>query len=279
MSTLRFTITDEILDRIVYGMENQVEKLLLNPHNGMLVSEETNDDTTLIPMPTWRPVDGFRLMDMFVGSLPPSNFSRILRNALGSKSGVFRRFKDILAERPEMNNHWRRFKQREMRKTAIAWLNRWSDALVLENLHPAATEDWEDITAMDFIVRKASEDDINILANWQVSSAAEISRENSVVAVTPAGELVGFSSIYLETRNNLPVLNIRCPYVLPDYRGLGIGKLLADQCVSDAITLGAVELIICIPDTGRLLHPWLERNGFQQEIVTWKKKLTPAEKS
>ncbi len=279
MNSLRLTITDEILDRIVYGMENQVEKLFLNPHNGMLVSEEIDDDTTLIPMPAWGPVDGFRLMDMFVGSLPPSSFSRMLRNVLGSRSGVFRRFKNILAERPEMNNHWRRFKQREMRRIAIVWLNRWSDALVLENLHPAAPEDWEDVTAMDFTIRKASEDDIDIITNWQVSSAAEISRENSIVAMIPAGELVGFSSIYLETRNNLPVVNIRCPYVLPDYRGLGIGRLLVDRCVSDAVALGAVELIISIPDTGRLLHPWLERNGFQQKTVTWKKDLTPAEKS
>ena len=283
MEEHRLEVTNEILDRVVYGMENQIDLLFLDPVDGTLKSKNGND-SRLVPLPPWGPADGYRLMDKFAGTLPRTNFVNQLQSILTSESGVFRRFKDTLAEKPEMEKLWRRFKMREMRKTALAWLSRWSEALALEGIGPEP-EDWDEIALTDFTVREACGRDMAAVLNCDKAAQierrsydvqrergeAEIIPEETFVAIAPSGELVGFAWLRLEDREGLRVGRLLQLYVLPDFRGLGIGKILGDKSFSEAVSQGAGRLSVCIPRSSRLVHSWLERNGFQQEVVTWEK--------
>ncbi len=111
-------ITEEILNRVIYGMENQKVRLCLDPSDGQL-KEKSQDNSDLISLPNWGPRDGYALMEAFTATLPPSALRGELEEVLSSGSGVFRRFKSVLKTYPAEERLWFRFKQREMRQTAV----------------------------------------------------------------------------------------------------------------------------------------------------------------
>ena len=88
MGAPRLQVTDEILDRVVFGMENQRERLALDPLDGMLKGEE-GGGAYLVPLPPWGPSEGYRLMDRFVGTLPNTVFAGRLRDILKGSSAYF----------------------------------------------------------------------------------------------------------------------------------------------------------------------------------------------
>ena len=258
MGAPRLRLTDEILERVIFGMENQRERLSLDPSDGMLKGEH-DGGADMVPLPPWRPADGYRLMDRFVGTLPNAVFAHRLRDILNGSSGVFRRFKDALAERPEIQSLWRRFKMREMRRSALSWLSRWADALDLANLGPEP-EDWEDLPISEFSVRPA---------RVETGVAASKNAGASVlVAETPAGEVAGFSRIVLTEGMAGRLEQV---YVLPEFRGLGVGGLLAEHGFNYARDMGAERLTITIGSSGSMLEGWLEREGFTIVAREWVK--------
>lgn len=273
MGAPRLRLTDEILERVIFGMENQRERLSLDPSDGMLKGEH-DGGADMVPLPPWRPADGYRLMDRFVGTLPNAVFAHRLRDILNGSSGVFRRFKDALAERPEIQSLWRRFKMREMRRSALSWLSRWADALDLANLGPEP-EDWEDLPISEFSVRPAAEAErvligtLDAAARVETGVAASKNAGASVlVAETPAGEVAGFSRIVLTEGMAGRLEQV---YVLPEFRGLGVGGLLAEHGFNYARDMGAERLIITIGSSGSMLEGWLEREGFTIVAREWVK--------
>lgn len=273
MGAPRLRLTDEILERVIFGMENQRERLSLDPSDGMLKGEH-DGGADMVPLPPWRPADGYRLMDRFVGTLPNAVFAHRLRDILNGSSGVFRQFKDALAERPEIQSLWRRFKMREMRRSALSWLSRWADALDLANLGPEP-EDWEDLPISEFSVRPAAEAErvligtLDAAARVETGVAASKNTGASVlVAETPAGEVAGFSRIVLTEGMAGRLEQV---YVLPEFRGLGVGGLLAEHGFNYARDMGAERLIITIGSSGSMLEGWLEREGFTIVAREWVK--------
>ena len=213
-------------------------------------------------------------MDRFVGTLPNAVFAHRLRDILNGSSGVFRRFKDALAERPEIQSLWRRFKMREMRRSALSWLSRWADALDLANLGPEP-EDWEDLPISEFSVRPAAEAErvligtLDAAARVETGVAASKNAGASVlVAETPAGEVAGFSRIVLTEGMAGRLEQV---YVLPEFRGLGVGGLLAEHGFNYARDMGAERLTITIGSSGSMLEGWLEREGFTIVAREWVK--------
>ena len=287
----RLEVTEEILERVVYGMENQKDRLFLDLSDGNLRLEQEIDGTS-IPIPPWGPTEGYRLMDGFAGTLPDTVFKERLLDILHSGTGVFRHFKDALKQRPELEGLWRCHKKREMRKTALSWLSRWSEALALEDLGPEP-EDWEDLALADFVLREAGSGDWEFIRDWdQVAVTedypeispdercsamaserrdAELEDGDVIVAESPSGEIVGFSWIIIEGESGRLNGRLIQVYVRPEFRGLGIGRMLAGKSLERASDKGATILSVRTGASGKLLNPYFERIGFAPVMTWWRK--------
>jgi len=285
MNKLRLHVTEEILERVVFGMENQKDRLFLDPSDGLLRPEK-DDDGSLIPLPDWGPTDGYRLMDGFTGSLPDTAFRERLVDILHSGSGVFRNFKDALKERPELEGLWRRYKKREMRKTALSWLSRWSEALALEALGPEP-EDWDQLSSVEFIIREIREEERVQIQSWNKLAEAEnfpgisydawsVADSGSgfiSVAEGPSGEIVGFSWLYMNYDSGRPEGRLIQVYVIPELRGLGIGRMLIAASMEQAVDKGAGVFTLRTGVSGKILEKYFESEDFTPVMTVWRKNL------
>ena len=292
MKPTRLEVTEDMLDRVVYGMENQKDQLYLDPSDGAL-STDTDGSDSLIPMPPWGPSEGYRLMDQFAGTLPKSILRSQLLEILHSGTGVFRRYKDALKDRPEIEGLWLRYKKREMRKTALSWLSRWSEALYLESLGPEP-EDWDDLPSVEFSFRNAEPEELDAIIAWDreaiieeyagflpAAREAELSRVRGniglhagdvVAAESPSGDIVGFAWIVMDADLDRPEAHLLQLFVLPEFRGLGIGKSLAEAAFDKAMEGGAGALNIRVGrSTKDVLGDYLEDHGFKPIMTLWRK--------
>lgn len=275
MAGVRYELTEGILDRVVYGMENQRENLRLDPTTGALKTKKAGDEN-LIPLPPWGPNEGYRLREQFAAALPNQAVSKKLQEILASGSGVFRRFKSTLAERPELKRIWENYKTREMRKIAVSWLNRWYDSQTLEELDEESEEfeEWDDIPLSNFAVRNARQtdmDELRILSQNVAEGEEQCNRniENILVAEAPERKLTGFSRLLKDSSEKAEA--VFSVYVKPEYRGLGIERMLAERSLGIAKAHSIEKLSINIPSTQTALNSWLEHNGFSPVFTAWVK--------
>ena len=94
MAKVRLEVTEEILDRVIFGMENQVEILYLDISEGILKSNG-DDETQLIPLPPWGPTEGYRLMDSFSASISGLMAAQQIQDILSSGSKVVQAFQKL----------------------------------------------------------------------------------------------------------------------------------------------------------------------------------------
>ena len=161
-----FSLTTELIEQIIFAMEDQENRYCIHRSSGQLLSEqsigegsdaeETADESEdpYVPIPEWRPVDGFLLMERFVARLRNALLRDQLKDALTSGRGVFRKFKDILKTRPEMERLWFAFKDRELRKVVWRWYNDNRELAGLERLkeEPEEQDGLEDLLGIDFAI-------------------------------------------------------------------------------------------------------------------------------
>ncbi len=110
-------LTSELIDQIIYAMENQRENAVFNPQEGIVSLEEGEG---CIELPPWRSSDGFNLMTRFATRV----HSAKLKEALGGGHGVFRAFKNVLDQDPVLKQKWLSFKRHEMEKVVTSWWRR-----------------------------------------------------------------------------------------------------------------------------------------------------------
>ncbi|RKX94671.1 MAG: hypothetical protein DRZ90_11535 [Spirochaetes bacterium] len=278
MNKVKLNVTEEMLERVVFGMENQKDCLMLDPENGQLRPEKENDGS-FIPLPAWGPTDGYRLMDGFASSLPDIIFRKRLLDILHSGTGVFRNFKDALKGRPELEGLWRRYKKKEMRRTALSWLSRWSEALALEALGPEP-EDWEQLSPAEFVIRKIRKDEWPQILDWnkiaEVENSSDLTPGESgevLVAEGPSGEIVGYSRMILDSESGCLEGRLDQVFVLPELRGLGIGRMLTEASLKQAEEKGAAALTVKTGVSSRIMEKYLENSGFTPVTTLWRKKL------
>ena len=278
MNKVKLDVTEDMLERVVFGMENQKDRLMLDPEDGQLRPEKENDGS-FIPLPSWGPTDGYRLMNGFASSLPDMIFRKRLLDILHSGTGVFRNFKDALKGRPELEGLWRRYKKREMRRTALSWLSRWSEALALEALGPEP-EDWEQLSSAEFVIREIRKEEWPQILDWNKLTEAENHSELTpgepgevLVAEGPSGEIVGYSRMILDLEPGCLEGRLDQVYVLPELRGLGIGRMLTEASLKQAEEKGADALTVKTGVSSRIMEKYLENFGFTPVTILWRKKL------
>lgn len=255
---MEFELTSELISEIVFSMENQKELFLLDSAGPVLVKScdvPNSDPDRFYSLPVWDSLCGFRLMENFVLSVKNAVIQEKLRAVLKSGHGVFRNFKNVLKEYPEAERLWFSFKEHEMNQVILDWYNSLREIWGLEQLG-AEPEEFEDLVFDDFCFRTAGETDLNTareqelvvfdemkntfepelaaflaLLNGQQKKLADFSRQTALVCETASGDFAGFASFapcFGLSENSVLLCSL---FVLPRYRGLGLGKELLQQCL------------------------------------------------
>jgi GNAT superfamily N-acetyltransferase len=245
----------ELLNQVVFGMENQAGDYVLDLDEGEVIpaSPGVTDahEERYLRLPEWRSVDGYNLMEKFVLTLRNPIYRERLRSILASGRGVFRQFKNAVGEREDIRRLWLSFKQREMRVVVADWLNEVRELRGLSRLELSEDEETDPLIATDFVLRDddgsfsmriAELDRVAFRENHPDKSPATLEllyrcrtagwphpqdRESrSVLAETPSGEVVGFLWSVTLRHEDAAVSVVRQIYVDPEFRGLGLAATL-----------------------------------------------------
>jgi GNAT superfamily N-acetyltransferase len=239
---MRFELTGVLIDSILFSMEDQNGKFLVDTRAGVVVerAELPSDvEDRCIPLPEWDSSDGYRLMERFAAGFKNSLVQNELNAALDRGKGVFRAFKDVLAAHPEVEQRWFSFKEREMKRAIIRWYNALREAWGLDRIG-MEPEETGDLVLEDFQFREAREEDL--------PKAAELHRyclkegaggtwifpgSAALVAETGGGEFAAYAAVLREGET----LRIAALEVRPEYRGLGLGEALLDKFCGETLPL------------------------------------------
>ncbi|MDR2897177.1 MAG: GNAT family N-acetyltransferase [Spirochaetaceae bacterium] len=233
-------------------------------------SVDSIDSERYYPLPVWDSVRGYTLMEQFTAILHNPLAREELRSALASGKGVFRQFKNILKTYPEVERLWFSFKENQMRHTIIRWYNSLRDLWGLEHIGDEP-EETEDIVHDDFIFReygKDGDDSAEIREKrdtayaviegeiqaaytgdlgaafaglWKVlrgipggtpcGSGTKCGAEHSLVVETNSGDFAGSVTACAFPEETSDTALVTAFFVLPLYRGLGLGRELLDMLI------------------------------------------------
>ncbi|NBF39850.1 MAG: GNAT family N-acetyltransferase [Spirochaetes bacterium] len=307
---MQFELTPELADRIIFAMEDQNEDFILDTETGDLLSveemeeleEEAEDDPDrFVSLPDWTPAHGFRLMERFAEELRNPVYQEKLREALSGGRGVFRRFKDTVKEREELERRWHHFKEQAMQEVVTDWYNDLRETWGLERV-AVETAETEDLVLSDFTIRRVGEGDHGLLE--EVLRAAEEQRREpgrgargdaapgpadapvaaappalAFVAEAPDGEIAGVAAgaagadalaaadaadaAATAARAQGGSLRIDTLYVRPTFRGLGLGRLLLERIVEGARKEGWAGVSMELSGRGLVLDETAAAMGFR----------------
>ena len=309
-------MTQELIDQIIFGMENQIAYYYLDIEQGKVVEEskldeaQRSEESRSVLIPRWSSADGFQLMERFVDSLRNPVFRERLREALASRKGVFRNFKNILKEREDIQRLWFQFKEREMRTKVLEWYEQVCDALGFQKLGPER-EETEDLVLTDFIIGPGTPEQLELLEDYDLKAFRESCGDNPqelthllflarralvskdadklVVfqAVSPEGETAGIiwgvdawlsrqAAKYFDEDPGVSFLMQF--YVEPEYRGLGLARLLLDTYIREAYKREMKRIILDLwgdaQSMGRVLDEYnfkLYRSSYSLDLDAWGK--------
>jgi len=280
----QFKLTPELVDQIIFAMENQNETFLLDTA-ALLIVPETGAVLTsdLIPLPSWKPSDGYQLMDSFTGILKNPIYRERLRTILNTGRGVFRGFKNVIKERPDLEKAWFAHKDREMKRRVRLWYAELCDYWGVESLGEEP-EEIEDLFLDDFSITdipteseelsragKAMLDEIyrtcspslkDLLVREGIWSSG--APDFAAGAFSPDGSSCGFITLRLEQHKNDLYALLDCLYILPEFRGAGIASGLLDYISNFCFGKKVRSLLVQLPPEAEILGENLSRRGFRK---------------
>ena len=306
-----FRLTRELIDQIVFGMENQDRDYVLDTQESAVVPADQASPEEMgeryLELPEWRSVDGYNLMEQFVATLHNPIYRERLRSILASGRGVFRQFKDTVRERHEIERLWFTFKERRMREIVTDWYNDLREREGLERLEATTTEtETDQLVETDFVFRPALPEELNELRELDREVFSEIfpdADEETVsvyyehhragvpelggrasrvsVAETPAGDFAGFLWSVTRSFGEVAVAFIEQLYVVPEFRGLGIARELFTRFCHGAHEERISEVHLSLEGSALDLEPnflgyGLSRRGstVKVDVEQWHRSLT-----
>jgi GNAT superfamily N-acetyltransferase len=280
------SLTPELIDLIIFSMENQNEGYYLDTELGELVPETGVPDTgdpRFQAIPEWNSAKGFQLMERFVDSMRNPLWRKKLHEALQGGKGVFRRFKNVLKEKSEIERQWFSFKERELRKTVYLWYNDLAEIRGWALMGPEPDETG-DLVLSDFLIAKgeppaeldeldqsafceAFDEHRQELADYLYSERKELRefrRDDSLFrAESPDGELAGFLwSREGENEAGAAFAEILQLYVVPEYRNLGLGWSLLERYCDHRFAEEGGVVYIALAKRSERLEGKLRQFGF-----------------
>lgn len=286
-------LSDEVVDQIVFGMEDQEHTYYFDRQKQLVIKTTDLPEESLqesgrryVPLPEWRPVDGFYMMEQFIGSLKNPIYREELRDALKGGRGVFRRFKDFLKRHDPLERLWFNFKEGEMRRIVRRWYGKIIDAEEMEKLGEEP-EETEQLLLSDLVIDEREEspekrdEKIEKAMSESLYDVSEELRElvleehlavcgdeesTTVEALDAAAEVVGTAGGELFSAGGGDVFKLIYLYVEPLYRGMGLSRLLLDRMTEIAKRRGAKELVVDIPSGSSFLERELFERGYSEYL-------------
>lgn len=283
-----FELTQEMVEKIAFAMEDQAERFAIDVTTGELAPLEAagkgGDEQRFVPLPRWGPAEGFHLMQSFVSTLRNPVYRDLLSQALGAGKGVFRQFKDTLKRNREVERLWFHYKDRRMRSVIVAWYNASREARGLEKLAPEP-EDTEELVASDFsiswgarghaeeVLRLDREVFLELNARDDPAAVEQRYRERRaglpapedpssvlLVAETPTGELVGFAWGIIQGED----VHLAQLMVVRELRGIGLGEALLRRFLADLRARGVRTLTTELEGKSLRFSQFFQSLGFRQ---------------
>jgi ribosomal protein S18 acetylase RimI-like enzyme len=255
-----FELDNALTDEILFCMENQDGEFLLDTKKGAVVDihnheyddePDFNDDKRFISLPQWNSNDGYRLMEKFTANLKNPVIRQELSEALNRNKGVFRSFRNVLAQYPETEKMWFHYKEQKMKDEVAAWYNSLREEWGLEPIG-VEPEDSSSLVLEDFVLREGKISDLEnaaalhkLCVDEKKDAPAFVLYEEMnpfvfpgdfcFIVENPVGDFCGFISTVKESDNHLHICQLE---VQSEYRGLGLGKALLAKLLEKTQGLG-----------------------------------------
>ena len=279
---MQFELTEALVDDILFSMEDQNGKFVLDTVNGVVSAVPDGDGgSRYISLPGWDSSSGFRLMERFAAGFKNPLIRKELCGALDRGRGVFRAFKDSLGRRPEVEKLWFAYKKQEMRREIILWYNGLREEWGLKKIG-MEPEETGDLLLEDFRFRPFSKEDMDkagelhrrCLEESGADSAVGLLRplsdtpETGLAAETGGGDFAGYitgsvkdGSLYIE---NLEVK--------AEFRGLGIGQTLLARFLESFDRSEVRQVFFDLPSSAENFTRALLRESFKPYTVRYRLK-------
>lgn len=282
---MNFELSDELMDDILFSMEDQETEFLIDTQRGIVLNREGIAEGTeegekdrFINIPDWDSSSGFRLMEHFAASLRNPLLREELGAALNQGRGVFRAFKDILSQYPEAEKLWFAYKEKEMKREIIRWYNALREEWGM-NLIGLEPEDTRDLVLEDFRFREYRENDFHEAQSLHVLCRKEFPfmetlwvfpAEYSLIAETVQGDFAG----YIAAAEKAGILHIYALEIRHEYRGLGLGETLLSRFLEKISSVaekanGIERINIDIPRIHEGFSRVLFRFGFKAQAASY----------
>ena len=289
---MEFTLTDDLIEKIISAMENQEQVFVLDSESASLVEKSDSvkvDDDKVYELPEWKPADGFALREAFVNQLHVPEVQRELKNVLHSGRGVFKNFRNVLKDYPDVDKRWHIFKYKFMSARITDWYNSLRQVWGLEKLDYFSETD-DDLVHDDFSFEdyKSSENQNEVLENtrafltdesWNVPvelkkafyesivnqfKNQEADNQTGFLCRSQSDDFAGCITASVMTENQEKTMILTSFFVPENFRGLGIGTELLSMLQEKLKDNGKKSLFlpnILIPE---FLEPLLIRTGFEK---------------
>jgi GNAT superfamily N-acetyltransferase len=210
-----FQLTQELTDDIIFWMESQNGDFVVDTEAGRVLNVEELQDGEFaqdryIDLPEWSSADGFGLMEDFTASLKNPPARKRLAAALNQGRGVFRAFKNALAEFPPVEKIWFDYKDRAFEKVVRSWYAGLCEEAGIEKIGKEP-EETEELLREDFLfVIEKEENRVSVAASNQDVRAGKLSAKIN-------GEALIIEELFVEEV----------------FRGLGLGKGLLKKLLAE----------------------------------------------
>ena len=288
---MTFSLTESLLNEIQSALENQEEQFLVDAAQNKLVQKTDGlkgDDEFFYDLPEWDSAAGFKLREDFVERLNAPIAHEALQEVLHSGRGVFRNFRNVIKDYPEVEKKWHIYKNEKMMCYINNWYNNLREVWGLEKLDYVPESD-DSLIHDDFSFTAYSQEnkkevllhmnaafrERNENLSQELSQAiyniwleqfelAESKGNLGFVCRSFSNDFAGCITAAYVSKKQEEVMVLTSLFVPETFRGLGIGTELISMCLSEFKKLGKKWLILpkmFIPD---FLEPLLLRTGFDK---------------
>ena len=288
---MQFELTDSLIDDIISAMENQDVEYAVDAEEGQLVISDSDghvpDDERYYILPEWGPSDGFELREEFVNNLHAPLAREELQDAMHSGRGVFKNFRNVLKNYPEIDKRWHIYKHRFMSARINEWYNSLREIWGLEKLDQLPESD-DTLVHDDFSFKEydSAADEKTILLNitadsceddtlplevnkafyglWRSQFESLASNQTGYICFSLSDEFAGCITASPLSKDQEKIVMITSLFVPEQFRGLGIGTELIDMCISSLKNCNKEWVLIPNTIAPDLLQPLLTRTGFRK---------------